>query len=134
MIMTNEEATQALAALGQIVVNLSISTAFPACRALAGKTGNHVTRPYHTCVGLVPDTNWAELFSLKLEAVDREAAQALRHAVATMPTVAAGAPPVTKAKSTATVTNLVTTTNTNVMAKAKASGKASPAPKFAPLR
>ncbi|CAK9077868.1 unnamed protein product [Durusdinium trenchii] len=93
VILTNEEATQALPSLGQIVVNLSISSAFPACKALAGKTGAHTTRPYHTCVGLTPDTNWIERFSLVLEPVDRDAAEALRLALRNLPVPAGKAPP-----------------------------------------
>ena len=96
VIFTNEEATQSLEALGQIVVNLSVSAAFPACKALAGKTGAHITRPYHTCNGLVPDPAWVEQFALKLEPVDRDAAEALRQAIRAMPGPIPKAPPGTQ--------------------------------------
>lgn len=134
VILTNEEATQALPSLGQIVVNLSISSAFPACKALAGKTGAHTTRPYHTCLGLTPDTNWIERFSLVLEPVDRDAAEALRLALRNLPVPAGKAPPVTPAKSAALMSTIVTNTHNALVAKAKAAGEAYPKPNFAALR
>ena len=108
MMMTNLEASQGLDSLGQIVVNLSISSAFPAYRALAGKSGNHVQRPYHTCVGKTPDQSWIEAFAVRIQPVDRDAANMLMDAIRTIPPAAA--PPVgqTPAKAAAKVAGLVT--------------------------
>ena len=49
-ILTNQECSRGLDAIGQIVANLAVSAAFPACQALACKTGARTIRPYNVRV------------------------------------------------------------------------------------
>ena len=77
--LTNEEASQALASLGQIVINLAVSPAFVRVEPWLENLGSPPLP--HAAQGLVPDSTWIDKFALSLAAIDRDAAQSLVNAI-----------------------------------------------------